>query len=764
MKQIWSIIKVELSQLFYSPIAWLIIVLFTFQVYDLFSSTFTSLANDLDMYGAVENVTYTLYSDYRGIFKKICSKLYLYIPLLTMGLMSKDLSSGSVKLLYSSPLTSSQIVLGKYLSIILFSFIMMAITVPSIIFTGLKVDQTDFGLVFAGFIGIMLLFWAYAAVGLFMSSLTGYQIVAALLTFGTFTLLERISQIGQGISGLREFTQWTSMSGRTEQFLEGLISSEEVIYFLLIIVSFVLFTIYLLQYRKNNHSFSCTIKYLVTIVCVFILGYVSSRPSLVFYHDTTNTQANTLTENSRHLLEQIEGTLKITTYANLAEYSSWTAAPAGIYDDFKRYRKYFRFKPDIVMDNIYYWDEPFCNPDYGSDEAMDTETMARNFGKSFGIPAREVLSPDQIHERIDLSKEKNSVVKVLETEDGRRTFLRIFDDMETFPSEQEVSSALKCLVEPVLKVGFLTGHGERSVYNVGDGNYGNFTTAIKERSSLINTGFEVREASLEDTSSLMSNDILVISELKKSFKKEEADILRRYIDSGKNLLVAMEPDRISNYCPLFPELGLQVIAGTLVDASGKDSPTLLKSKVTKFAPELSHYFSPGMLVTMPTAVSLDYDMASEWEAVPILTSPDPDCWNEREVVDFDSIDEGNPLECNPKVGERQKCHYTALALMRNHEERQQRVIVLGDSDCFSNLEMSVHRKKCPAMNSRFFSGVFHWLSEGKNPVDVRRPGPMDNDIRLSVEEAGRSSIILRWFLPFLLATLGGCIVIRRSRR
>ncbi|MBO5194823.1 MAG: ABC transporter permease subunit, partial [Bacteroidales bacterium] len=210
MKQIWSITKVEISQLFYSPIAWLIVVLFSWQVDSSFSSSITRLVTDFDLNGRLSDVTFSLYANIGGLWRIIQGNLYLFIPLLTMGLMSRDLSSGSIKLLYSSPVTSSQIVVGKYLSVVIFSLIMMLAILPDVIFTSAVVENMDTGLVLSGMLGLILLMWAYAAIGLFMSSLTSYQVVAALLTLGGLTLLDNFSHMGQNVEFLRDITYWAA--------------------------------------------------------------------------------------------------------------------------------------------------------------------------------------------------------------------------------------------------------------------------------------------------------------------------------------------------------------------------------------------------------------------------------------------------------------------------------------------------------------------------------------------------------------------------
>lgn len=104
MKTIWKIAKAELNTLFCSPIAWLILIIFAFQA----GLTFSDLISDQLRYLALNyrpyNLTSALLLGYSGVYSSMQDNLYLYIPLLTMGLMSKEYSSGSIKLLYSSPL------------------------------------------------------------------------------------------------------------------------------------------------------------------------------------------------------------------------------------------------------------------------------------------------------------------------------------------------------------------------------------------------------------------------------------------------------------------------------------------------------------------------------------------------------------------------------------------------------------------------------------------------------------------------------------
>lgn len=761
MRQTWAICKAELSQLFFSPIAWLIIVIFSFQTYQTFTAELASLANDIDLHRGVENVTYNLFAHYNGIFRGMMNNLYMFIPLLTMGLMSRDMNNGAIKLLYSSPITSSQIILGKFISMVIFSFVMIGVTIPAIWYTGSHVTNPDYGLIFCGLSGVFLLFWAYSSIGLFMSCLTSYQIVAALLTLGTLGFLNHLANVGQEVDFIRDITYWASLSGRTEQLTDGLISSEDLIYFVIIIGMFLCYSIFLLQYKKNPRKWVCIAKYIGATVIVLSIGYITSRPRFVFYHDASQIKANTLTQNSIDIVKSLKGKLDITTYANLSDYESWCASPVTINDDIKRYKTYLRFKPDIKMKTIYYYDEPLHNYDYGTPDALDLRETAVKYAEGFGIPWRKVLSPDQIHSLIDLKDEQNHIVKQLTTEDGKKTWLRIFDDMTKYPEEQEVSTALYRLEHGAVNAGFLIGQNERSIRRTEDADYSGFSSSLNTRNALVNTGFDVKEISADTT---LNTDILVIADAKKEFTEEENANIFKYLDKGGNMVLTFEPQRADIVSKILEYLGVGVLSGTMVYPISQTSPTVIPAETTDYASTLSPYFFYGMKVSMPTAAAIDYRLSSEWDAVPILASPGKDCWNETEITDFSSISDISELTTNIDAGEFKKAHSLALGLSRKVNGKDQRVVVIGDSDCLSNVEMTTPRKSFKAFNSLFCTGVFNWLSDNRLPIEVNRQGPIDNDIDITPDKAYTWTILLKWLFQGLLALAGIIIILNRQRR
>ena len=143
MRIIFKIAKTELRDLFYSPIAWLILIIFTFQTGMLFSGTISEIVQSQSMGGIGSNLTLGIFGGQRGLFVAVQSYLYLYIPLLTMGLMSRELGSGSIKLLYSSPITNAQIILGKYCAMLIYGLILVGVLLVYGIYSVCTIENMD---------------------------------------------------------------------------------------------------------------------------------------------------------------------------------------------------------------------------------------------------------------------------------------------------------------------------------------------------------------------------------------------------------------------------------------------------------------------------------------------------------------------------------------------------------------------------------------------------------------------------------------------
>ena len=762
MKIIYKIAKAELQSLFFSPIAWLILILYTFQTGMDFAGLVDGVMKGREMGYGVTNGTSRFFGGWDGVLTVVQGYLYLYIPLLTMNLMSRELGSGSIKLLYSSPVTNVQIILGKYLSMLIYALVLVGILVLYVIIGAIIIKNFDYPQVLTGLLGIYFLICAYAAIGLLMSSLTSYQVVAAVGTLAVLSLLTYVQGWWQDIEFVRDLTYWLAMPGRSREFLSGMVCSANVIYFFLVIALFLAMAIIRLQSRRQKSKWTVTWgKYLGVWAIVLLLGYVTSRPAFKSYYDATATKLNTLTPNSQKIIGQMDGKLKMTTYVNLLDKYFWVGLPARVNEDLKLFEQYVRFKPDMEMEYVYYYDTPSV-PAYQEEGNLTMEEQAKKMMKINDLNPKMFLTPEQIKAKIDLSGEHNRLVRELEY-NGKKTFLRIFDDNMIFPTEAEISAALKRLVMDLPKVGFLQGHGERAVDNVGERAYSMFTHANNFRYALINQGFDFAEVTLEKGIPEDIN-ILVVAEMKEALNEQEQQYFDEYIARGGNLVVIGEPKRQEVMNPLIASLGVRFMPGCIVCPTVEYDADLVLTRPTEGAQKLSYWFHQlginGYGIMMPNAVGLEYTEDKGFEVTPLLMSPESGSWNELETVDF--VD--GKAELNAEAGEVEKSYPTALALSRKKGDREQKILIIGDADCVSNGELLKTRPGVSAFNYYLIAGGFHWLSDGEVPIDIRRPQAPDNEVFLNERSASILSAMFVWILPCFLLLLALFIWLRRRGR
>lgn len=772
MRAIKRIALTELQTLFYSPIAWLILIIFFLQGAVIFTDKIDYFVKTIESGYSNSNVTFSTFSSYgTSLFRDMRSYLYLYVPLLTMGIFSREFSSGSIKLLYSSPVTNVQIVLGKFLAILVYGAVLMLTFVSFILYEGCFVENFDWTLVLVGLLGMFLLYAAYSSIGIFMSSLTSYQVIAAMGTFAVLAVLNYVGELWQDIPMVRDITYWLSFRGRSDEFVVGLLCSEEIIYFLAVISLFMTFTILRLKVNREKRKWyvaSCW--NICAVLCICAIGYLSSRPSLMFYYDGSQVKANTLTKNSQDIVKQAKGGLTITTYNNILDDNRYMyyGFPSYQVGDMRRFRQYTRFKPEIKMKYVNYYAKGMAKEQIEKQfpGLSERECMVK-LAKSWNVDTNIFLDLEQVSQLEDLSGEKYRFVRVLEREDGKKTFLRIFDDMYVHPFESEITAALKRLIMKLPVVGLVEGHGERNCVGEGDRDYYSFTLDKVSRGAFINQGFDAVQITLDNPVPEEIN-MLVIAEPKNELPEVHKKNLDAYIARGGNLLIAGEPKRQPIMNPLIEQFGVQFMPGCLVSPSKDFLANFIVSKAEKKSRDFNFHLQEmvdyNLKLTMPTAVGLDLSKVEEkgYKATVLFTADTVlRVWNELETTNF--IDD--TVRFNPSVGEVELYKVpTMVALSRTQNGKEQKIVISGDADCFSSGELGIHRKKVRAQNIMAAKTAFYWMSDEEVPIDVRRPRAPDRKVNVSRLGATMTKVSFLGFIPLILLVSTILIWVRRKGR
>lgn len=241
----------ELRSLFHSPLAWSLLGVmqlilawaFLVQV-DGFVQLQPKLANIPEVPGLTELVAVP-------VFVNAASLLMLFIPLLSMRLLSEEYRSGSFSLLQSAPVSMTQIVLGKYLGLLGFLglALLLVILLPLSLAMGARLD---WGLLAAAFLGLVLMTAAFAAIGLYISSLSRQPAVAAMASYGLLLFLWIIGLASEANPESGQVFQWLSLQHHFQALQKGLVRSEDLIWYLLVILAFVLLCIRVLDTRRRE--------------------------------------------------------------------------------------------------------------------------------------------------------------------------------------------------------------------------------------------------------------------------------------------------------------------------------------------------------------------------------------------------------------------------------------------------------------------------------------------------------------------------------
>ena len=731
-----KIARRELRSLFFSPIAWVLLAIFVVHVsiayVDMVRSGIQSIFN-----GGLPSLTSRIFAMGFGLgpLDQLATALMFYVPLLTMGLISRERQNGSIRLLMSSPVTLWQVVLGKFLAMAGYLLLFVAFLLVLMTIAAVLVDNLDIPHVLTGILGIYLLACTYAAVGLFMSSLTNHQLVAAISTIALLAALAVIGTVGQRIPMVADIAYWLSIDGRVGYLRQGLIASKDVLYFLSIIVLFLVFTHLKLSAGRRVERVSVrAVKYGATFAVVVVFGYVTSLPGLTGYADMTRNKAMTLTPGSLEVVAGMRGTLDMTAYINALDWAAYQFLPAQRNRRFRQvFEQHERQIGRIGTQYRYYYADADNDRLYAANPGVSNETLARRYADQNRLDFDAFLSQQEVDERYRMKDENYSPVYKV-TWQGATTVMRTFRDIRYFPGEPEISAALKRLLVGPKTVGYVTGRGARRALRRGAVDHFALTSNIADRSALINQGFDVTELTL-DAPVAGGIDILVLAAPTGPLPPAALAHLRAYIAAGRDLLIMGEPGTQAIMNPITAELGVAFQDGQLREPKEDFPDDVIFAAFTTPGDAIGFAVPLGGLpypIVLSGATGLDYRPDGPFTVTPVLA------------------DEGGEVSL-------------AVAMERAVGERTQRIVVVGDADFMSTATLSLPEPD-NTYNEEFVLDIFGYLSHGDYPIDTTRPLPLDTHIAIDLKQVDYLKILLYGAIPAALLLSGGSLLLQRRRR
>jgi ABC-2 type transport system permease protein len=234
-----AIVMKELRLMFASPLAWVILAFLQLIFAWVFLSrlqAFLEVQPQLAMSPGAPGLTEIVATP---VFTTAAIVLLMVVPLLSMRLVAEERRAQTLPFLMSAPVSITQIVLGKFLALVLFLTLAVGLIVLMCLSLYLG-GRLDVGLLGVNAAGLLLLCGSFAAVGLYLSCVTAQPLVAAV---GTFAALLGLWLINISTSDPNSILHVLSLIQHYESFSRGVIALKDAAYYAVLIALFVLLSI-----------------------------------------------------------------------------------------------------------------------------------------------------------------------------------------------------------------------------------------------------------------------------------------------------------------------------------------------------------------------------------------------------------------------------------------------------------------------------------------------------------------------------------------
>lgn len=213
----------ELGAIFDSSIAYVYIVAFAVLSNSIFMNEFF-LAGRVDM---------------TGFFERMPLLLGVFLPAVTMRLWAEERKQRTLELLLTLPIVPLQAILGKFIAAFVLLCVFLGLSLPIVVMLAV-LGQPDFGLIAAGYLGVLFLGSLFLAGGMFLSALSGDQIVAfvlatvlcfVLVLSGNDKVVAVLDGLAPSLSPGTFLRETVSVAPSFESFVSGTVDLASVVYF-----------------------------------------------------------------------------------------------------------------------------------------------------------------------------------------------------------------------------------------------------------------------------------------------------------------------------------------------------------------------------------------------------------------------------------------------------------------------------------------------------------------------------------------------------
>ena len=429
------------------------------------------------------------------------------------------------------------------------------------------------------------------------------------------------------------------------------------------------------------------------IALIFLLGFVANQYK--FAKDITQANRNTLTTGSINVLKQMQGPITLTVFASEDDVNNGDTFRQGIINFMARYQ---RTKPDINVKFISPIKEPKLAQENGIKE--DGEVV------------------------VEYQKRSEHIKPPFAEQEMTNLFMRL-----SRTSQRAVM--------------YLDGHGERNLIGLKNNDVGEFGKQLESK------GLKFANLNLTIESEVpLNGSMLVIASPQKTISPIEAKKIKKFLESGGNLLWLIDDNNFRGLDEIAAYLGLSVSSGQVIDPAEKveGANENIASASSYGEHAITRNFMLGTRFSNAHEVNAKGTLDNGWE-VSKLIEVSPNGWLESSQVmtnqkpSFDkSKDKAGPINI-------------AVALQRVYGKKGQRVVVVGNGNFLSNTFITNGGNLDLGIN------MINWLSGDDNLISIQ-PMPL-KDVNVTIPD-NQMSFIIAWtvfhsfeyFIPIGFFVLG----------
>lgn len=692
-----AIFKRELKSFFYSPIGYI------------FAGVFIVLCSFFFINGALMYQSANL----NIIFSNI-NVVYLFlVSILTMGLFSSERSRKTDQLLLTSPVSVYEIVAGKFLAALgVFGVTLLLSLVYPIILS--MFGNPSISEMIGSYIGFILLWSAFIAIGTFISATTESQTIAAVITFGVLLLVYYMNSLVTGFSNetIKSVVLWFSLMDRYKDFQTGILDIEGVIYYLSFVFSFCFLTAQLIRRRQYSDTKLRTGNLIVTIATIAavilvncIVSTIGSKAPLKI--DLTHDNVYKYSEQTKEVLDNLEGDVNI--------YALYPDDTDGTYvNTLREYlERYEKMNSKITVSYKDPYEDPAFVRQYGSDITVGSVIVEQ--GDRFRVIAFESLFSQSS-----------------------------LDGSTSIDAEKQITSAIRYVsgMSEGVNAYFIKGHNEHAGAD----------SALA--SAFENEGYVVGEITIATDGIPEDADLLISLAPAADFSAEERDALDTYLLGGGKAAFAFtsgtEPmERLYAY---LGEWGIIANNDFVVESDGSMA-FKTQTGVPVPAPAMQDHTITEKLLTgdialiTPAACSFTInDNNPQYAKITPLLKTSEASWGVTDLSGSMDKKEGDltgPL---------------TIAALAEKTDSSGKIFVIGSVQA---IEWQGILDNSSYSNGDFILNAFSYMTDKGDALNIRAKEISTQSLTMSEQQFNTSVIFVQYIMPLLVLAIGLLVWLKR---